>query len=115
MAIRLVFDPSLAVSAEAFAAAWQQQPDTVSLGTARAATLASEVGQSPVSFGDPDIMAVVIGILLGVPSNALWDAIKFTSQNLLSAASPSKPQRQLELQHVKFHDGTEVTIVKYRE
>lgn len=117
MALRLVFDSALAVSAETFVAEWQRQPDTVAFGTARAATLASEVGQSPARFGDAETMAALVAILMGVPSNALWDAIKFTCHKLLSTGGPSAatPQREIEFQHVKFPDGTEVTIVKYKE
>ncbi len=108
--VRVVFDPRLNITAEDFAAQWRAEPENLRIGQVATAPLPGATR----TMGDPGTaMAIVTGILLGVPSNAIWDAIKTTYSHL--CASRNEPEKSIEIQHTKYPDGTEVTIIRCKE
>lgn len=108
MGIRLVFDPSLEVNATSFAKQWHEHPDNQTLGSFVVAD-----ASSPQTFGEPSTMLTFLGgVAVGVLPNALWDGIKWTYARL--CASQGKPAREVEMQHFKQPDGTEITVIRIK-
>jgi hypothetical protein len=104
--LRLIFDPASGVTAEEFVRQWTADQDLQRHATATLERLPQ------TAFGDPVWMAVLAAIALGVPSNALWDAIKYTYARL--AQSQQREPAETEFVHIKEPDGTEITLLRIR-
>ena len=110
MEVRIAFDPRLEVACEEFAAHRSHSSDNLAIGRISVANPDISTG----TFGEPSTaIAVLTGILLGVPSNAIWDAIKSTYQRL--CASRKEKAKPVEIQLIEYPDGTRVTIVRMKE
>jgi hypothetical protein len=104
--VNLLIDPALSITVDEFVREWKSNPETASLATA------TSVAQRRERFGEPVLIAALLSIALGVPSNAIWDAIKYTCAKLRAARKPSSssgPAAETELIRFKLPDGTEFT------
>ncbi len=109
MEMQIAFDPRLGVNATEFAAQWQQTPENHAVGQMSLART-----HPTQTFTDPQTaVAILTGILLGVPSNAIWDAIKSTYHRL--CASNNQPSKPIEFGQIKTPEGTEMIIVRWKE
>ena len=110
MPAQILFDPRLNITAEEFAAQWRETPENLRIGQMSAEPFPSATR----TFGEPSTMiAVLTGILLGVPSNAIWEALKATYQHLCD--SRGETAKAIEIEHTKHPDGTEVTIIRLKD
>ena len=110
MPAQIIFDPRLSITAEEFAAQWRETPENRGIGQMSA----EPFPHGRQTFGEPGTaIAVLTGILLGVPSNAIWDALKATYQRLCH--SRGETAQDIEIEHTKHPDGTEVTIIRLKD
>jgi hypothetical protein len=103
MELQLAFDPRLNIEAKEFAAHWRAGVENSTIGEIA-------LRYSMDAFVDPNVIAILQSVLIGVPSNAIWDAIKFTCQRVW--ITRNEPPKSIEVQHIRHPDGTEVLIVR---
>lgn len=60
---QLVFDPTLEITAEQFAAAWNLSPYAAQYGPAHAQP------QPPATYGSPELMLVLLGAAASIPTS----------------------------------------------
>ena len=108
METQIAFDPRLGVNATEFAAQWQQTPENHAIAQISVAN-----PSSTQTFGEPATLITLSTIALGVATNAIWDAIKSTYHRL--CASNNHQAKPIEIQQIKYPDGTEITIVRLKD
>ena len=104
--MRLILDPALDITTEEFVRHWEADREMTQLANAR-------LEPAPrADFSDASWIAVLTGVALGVPSNAIWDAIKHSYARL--AASRRREPAETEFVHMKQPDGTEITMLRIK-
>lgn len=102
MKLELILPPSLNFSSEAFIEAWNDSLDCSLLGKA-------EIKEYSSTQFDPGIgVGILLGIVSGVASNMIYDAIKKT-------LASKDVKQQIHIEHIQQSDGTNTLIVKIHE
>lgn len=105
----ILISPDLKISPRQVAQAWNADAECKKLAIA-------EVNQSQTKSFDPTLgeilTFVVVSAASGVIGNAVYDLLKELIQSQLPA---NAPKREIILNHIRQPDGTEVTIVHYKE
>ena len=109
MKVGIVFDPSLGVDTREFVTHWAANPNHRAIGDLQLASAAPSG-----TFGDPTTaMAILTDIGVGLAASVIWDSIKAVYAQL--CASRHERPRDIEFQHMRQADGTEITVVRLKE
>jgi hypothetical protein len=113
--VAVVLDPRLRVTAEAFAAAWNANPDSATITSARAQ------GDTVRSF-DPALSTAALALLGALATNiaasVLYDLAKEAVRRAREGRRPppeSAPSEVLDVMDTVLPNGTRVLIVTVRE
>jgi hypothetical protein len=114
--IALVIDPGLRVSAEAFAAAWNADPASAALSTARADDAAYRTFDPTLSTA---ALALLGAIGTEIVASALYDLIKAAIRRAREARtplpSPATPGEVVDITETTLPNGTRLLIVTVRD
>lgn len=99
MDYQIALSPDLDISPEDFVAAWNEAPEC------RAAAAARVEAAAQRSFEPLTASAILIGLGLGIATNALYDLIKY-------ALVKKGVREQIELSQIEQPDGSRVIVIK---
>jgi len=99
MDYQIALSPDLGVSPEDFVSAWNELPECCAVADARVEA------EAPRSFEPLTAGAIVIGLVSGIVTNALYDLIK-------KALVKKGVREQVELSQIERPDGSRIILVK---